>query len=76
MTSGIPVEDWIFSFKGLRSQDIVLVKTNGGTYASQRIDGKSYEIVSPTSLELLQDVHNDAVYDFLTKHPTWISKAQ
>ena len=73
---GIPVEDWIFSFKGLRSQDIVLVKTNGGTYASQRIDGKSYEIVSPTSLELLQDVHNDAVYDFLTKHPTWISKAQ
>jgi LCP family protein required for cell wall assembly len=72
---GTSLIDWIFSFKNIRASDITLVKTNGGTYASQDIDGKSYQILTPTSLDLLKAVRDDALFDFLAKHPDWIAKA-
>jgi polyisoprenyl-teichoic acid--peptidoglycan teichoic acid transferase len=69
------IPDWILSFHNVRSSDITLVKTNGGTYSSQRIDGKSFEVLSPTSQELLVAVRDDTVFDFLARHPTWVAKS-
>jgi anionic cell wall polymer biosynthesis LytR-Cps2A-Psr (LCP) family protein len=69
------IADWVFSFKNIRSNDVVMIKTNGGTYASQVIDSKWFEALSPDSLKLMQALHDDTVYDFLVAHPTWIAKS-
>jgi polyisoprenyl-teichoic acid--peptidoglycan teichoic acid transferase len=67
--------DWVFSFKNIRSNDIVMVKTNGGKYSSQVIDNKSYEVLSPDSIKLMQALHDDKIYEFLVAHPDWIARS-
>jgi LCP family protein required for cell wall assembly len=71
---GVPVIDWIYSFKGLDASDVSLVRTNGGKYATKVIGGQSYEILTAESRELLKAVQSDRVYDFLVEHPDWIAK--
>jgi LCP family protein required for cell wall assembly len=70
---GNSVLDWVFTLKGLNSDDITMIKTNGGKYASVTINGTDYEKVVPDTINLLGAVHNDAVDQFLATHPTWIS---
>ena len=41
---GAAVADWVFAMKNIRSNDIIMVKTNGGTYNSERTGDKSYEV--------------------------------
>jgi len=72
----VPIEDWLFSFKGLSEKDVVMIQTNGGNYTSQTINGLSYQVLSSDSLKLLKAVHDDKVYDFITQHPSWLAKAK
>jgi len=72
--NGIAIEDWLFSFKHLRAEDMQLIQTNGGTYSSLNINGVSYQTLNDTSMELLEAVKQDKVYEFLVKHPDWIAK--
>jgi anionic cell wall polymer biosynthesis LytR-Cps2A-Psr (LCP) family protein len=62
--------DWIFTLKSLGPENIVMIKTNGGRVNSI---GNGNERLSEDSMELLQAVTNDNVYDFLVKHPDWIA---
>jgi anionic cell wall polymer biosynthesis LytR-Cps2A-Psr (LCP) family protein len=63
--------DWIFTLKGLGAEDIVMIKTNGGKLAN--IQGTSYQRFTEETRELLKAVHDDTVFEFLTRHPDWIS---
>ncbi|GAA1786267.1 hypothetical protein GCM10009682_05440 [Luedemannella flava] len=74
--NGVPIEDWLFSFKHLKTNNIVMVKMNAGTYASEKINGQSYERLTDDSVALLKAVHDDKVYEFLLDHSTWISKSK
>jgi polyisoprenyl-teichoic acid--peptidoglycan teichoic acid transferase len=65
--------DWIFTLKGISPAAMLTIKTNDGTYNSQKIDGQSYEILSPTSLQLLADVKNDNLDQFIQANPSWLS---
>ncbi len=65
-----PVEDWIFTLKGLNSDSVTMIKTNGGVPNSA---GNGNELLSPASMDLLKSVHDDTVFDFLVKHPSWIA---
>jgi len=71
---GNQVLDWIFTLKNIRSSDITMIKTNAGKYSSQKIDGKSFEIITPDTKALLKAVHDDTIDAFLATHPTWIGK--
>jgi len=71
---GNEVLDWIFTLKNIRSSDITMIKTNAGKYSSQKIDGKSFEIITPDTKALLKAVHDDTIDTFLASHPTWIGK--
>jgi anionic cell wall polymer biosynthesis LytR-Cps2A-Psr (LCP) family protein len=62
--------DWIFTLKSLGPEDVVMIKTNGGKLNPI---GNGNERLSEETMELLQSVHDDTVYDFLVKHPTWIT---
>jgi len=64
------LENWIFTLKGVKSDAVTMIKTNGGVPNSA---GNGNELFSETSMELLQAVHDDTVFEFLVKHPSWIA---
>jgi LCP family protein required for cell wall assembly len=70
----VPLIDWIFSFKGLSAKDVVTIQTNKGDYNGKTIGGKSYQFLSPESVDMLKAVHDDTVLDFLGSHPDFIAK--
>jgi len=71
--NGVDLADWLFTFKDLRPDDVVMVKTNEGTYNSLHEDGVSYETLSPDSEQLLASMASDTVDQFVASHPTWVS---
>jgi anionic cell wall polymer biosynthesis LytR-Cps2A-Psr (LCP) family protein len=68
------IEDWVLTLSSLRSQDIVMIKTNGGKFAPN--GNGSNETLLPDSLDLLKAVQDDTVFDFLTTHQDWIAADQ
>src|SRR5688572_9651632 len=68
-----PIEDWFFTLRNLRPDDLVMIKTNGGK-VNPNPNGEG-ELLTEDSLELLQAVQQDKVFEFLTKHRDWIASA-
>lgn len=65
----VPAEEWLFTLKSLGSDDLVVLKTNGGNFNSA---GDGNELLSQDSLTLLQHIQQDTVPDFLTQHLDWV----
>lgn len=63
------VADWLFTLKGLNSKSITTIRTNGG---HPNTNAAGNEVLSPDSMNLMKAVHDDTIYDFLVKHPTWV----
>jgi polyisoprenyl-teichoic acid--peptidoglycan teichoic acid transferase len=70
---GVPPEEWIYTLRLLRPDDLVMIKTNGGKFNSA---GNGNEQFSEDSLSLLQAVSQDTVMDFLALHPDWVAADQ
>jgi anionic cell wall polymer biosynthesis LytR-Cps2A-Psr (LCP) family protein len=70
---GVPPEEWVFTLKSLGSNDLVMIKTNGGKFTSA---GNGNERFSEDSLSLLQALSTDTVMDFLVGHPDWVASDQ
>lgn len=68
---GHRIEDWLLTLKNLRADSIVMVKFNGGTFCD--IPGTSDECVRPESLDLLEAIRTDTIFDFLYAHPDWVA---
>jgi LCP family protein required for cell wall assembly len=68
---GVGVADWAYTFRSLRSENLVMIKTNAGNFNT--LPDKN-EGVTPDTLSLLKGVHDDTVIDFLRSHPDWIAK--
>jgi len=72
---GVAIEDWIFTLKGLDPNNMIMVKTNAGKFNPKTLpDGTIAEALNEDSLQLLRDVHDDKVVDFVTSHPDWVSR--
>jgi len=63
--------DWVFSLQNVKSDDLTMIKTNGGKYSSITVGDTSYEQVVPDTKVLLGAVRDDRVEQFLASHPTW-----
>ena len=71
---GISLEDWAFAMRGINPDDMVTIKTNNGKFNSKSIPNVgSAEILSDTSKQLLEDVKNDTVDNFILAHPDWVA---
>ncbi len=70
---GQAVDNWIFTLKSVRAEDVVMIKTNGGKI-TPTFSNNGNERFSDESLDLLKSVHDDTVFDFLASHPSWIAK--
>jgi LCP family protein required for cell wall assembly len=73
-TGGVPIADFVFTLKGLAANDLILVKTNGGTFNSAHLNGTSAEALTPESMEMFTAVRDGNLATWLLDHPKYISK--
>lgn len=69
-TQGVPIEDLVFTLKGVAANDMILVKTNAGKV--NPIPGTSDELLSEESMRMLAAVRDGRLLDFLAQHPEFV----
>ncbi|MGA5299504.1 LCP family protein [Nucisporomicrobium flavum] len=73
-SGGISLEDWAFAMRNTNPDDLITIKTNDGKFNSESVPGiGSVEVLSDTTMELLQSVKDDTVPAFLQANPSWIA---
>ena len=65
-TGGVPVADFIFGLKGVAANDMVLLRTNNGTFAGNK---SGRETITPESQSMFTAVKRDLLGDFIVSHP-------
>jgi LCP family protein required for cell wall assembly len=75
-SGGVGIEDWIFAMRDISLDNLLTIKTNGGSFNSQSVAGLgSVEVINPTSIQLFQSIAADNVADFVVAHPDWVSNS-
>jgi hypothetical protein len=67
----VPVADFIFGLKGVAANDMVLLRTNKGTFAG---NGAGRETITPESKEMFAAVRQDRLAEFVVGHPDVIAQ--
>jgi LCP family protein required for cell wall assembly len=70
-TGGVPVEDFLFTMKGVAANDLVLLRTNNGTFSS---NGNNREKFTEESRQMFDAVRQDKLADYIVSHPEVIAK--
>lgn len=73
-TNGQKLEDWFFTLKDLAGNDIVMIKTNRGTYNSAQVEGTSAEGLSPDSRQMFAALRDKRLLEWLLAHQDWIGQ--
>jgi LCP family protein required for cell wall assembly len=73
-TQGIPVEDFIFTLRGVAANDLVLIKTNAGKFNTQKVNGQEFEQLSEESMQMLGAVRDGRLAEFVISNPQFIAK--
>jgi LCP family protein required for cell wall assembly len=71
---GIALETWIHSLMGLTGSDIVMIKTNGGTFDPVPCGTNSCEGLTKESVELFQALRDDRLTEFVINNPNFVSQ--
>jgi len=69
---GSSIADWAFTLGGIGPGDLTMLRTNGGHFNSEQVAGQSVEVLDEVSWQLLEDVRDDTVSDFVAAHPDWV----
>ena len=72
-TQGVPIEDFLFTFRGLSPNDLILVKTNAGEFASSTIGGQDFESLTPDTMRMLDSVRDGTLVQFLMANPQFVA---
>ncbi|MEJ3742422.1 LCP family protein [Actinomycetes bacterium KLBMP 9797] len=70
-TGGASTADFLFTMRGVAANDLVLLRTNNGTFSGNQ-NGR--EELNPLSLEMFRSVKNDALGQFILDNPAVIAK--
>jgi len=70
-TGGVPVADFIFTLKGVAANDLILLRTNNGTFAG---NGQGREQLTPESKAMFAAVRQDKLADFIIGNPAVVAK--
>ncbi|MGX6604652.1 LCP family protein [Micromonosporaceae bacterium Da 78-11] len=71
-TGGVPITDFIFTLKDVAANDLTLLRTNNGTFAST--GGGTRETLTPESREMFAAVKQDKLGSFIFDNPDVIAK--
>ncbi|WP_245712743.1 LCP family protein [Micromonospora nigra] len=69
-TGGVPVEDFIFTMRGVTANDLTMLKTNGGTFNG---NASGREALSQETLDMFHAVKKDKLAEYVFYHPEVIS---
>ncbi|MFI5834305.1 LCP family protein [Micromonospora sp. NPDC051300] len=69
-TGGTSIEDFIFTMKGVTGNDLVALRTNGGTFNG---NGNNREALNQLSMEMFQAVKDDKLAEFVVNNPSVLS---
>jgi LCP family protein required for cell wall assembly len=72
-TGNVPLTEFIFTLKAIAAGDLVMLKTNGGTYHSGNINGVSTELLSDDTLAMFEAAKNDQLGQFVLDHPEFLN---
>jgi LCP family protein required for cell wall assembly len=67
------LSDWLFTLKDINPANVTMIKTNGGSFHSEKINGQAFETLDSTSLELFRSIRDDDVAPFIVANPSWVS---
>ncbi|MGR6322761.1 LCP family protein [Micromonospora soli] len=70
-TGGVPIADFIYTLKGVSGNDLVTLRTNGGTYSPNA--DRSKESLNELSMQMFRAVKNDKLADFVVANPGVLS---
>jgi anionic cell wall polymer biosynthesis LytR-Cps2A-Psr (LCP) family protein len=70
-TGSASTADFLFTMRGVAANDLVLLRTNNGTFSGNQ-NGR--EVLNPLSLEMFRSVKNDALGQFILDNPAVIAK--
>jgi LCP family protein required for cell wall assembly len=65
-TGGVPVADFLFTLRGVTANDMVLLRTNNGTFAG---NGLGRERLTSQSRAMFAAVRQDRLGEFILRHP-------
>jgi LCP family protein required for cell wall assembly len=65
-TGGVPLTDFVFGLRSVGAKDLVLLRTNNGTFAG---NGAGRETITRESRAMFTAVQSDRLGDFLVSHP-------
>ncbi|MFB9234555.1 LCP family protein [Plantactinospora siamensis] len=72
-TNGVPIQDFIFTMRGVTANDLTLLRTNAGKFNSHKTNGESREALTPESIEMFRAVKSDKLADFIKLHPDFVA---
>jgi LCP family protein required for cell wall assembly len=70
-TGGASVADFIFTLKGVAANDLVLLRTNNGTFSG---NGRGRERFNDVTQEMFSAVRKDNLADFILNNPGVVAK--
>jgi LCP family protein required for cell wall assembly len=73
--NGRSLTDWILTLRDLDPDSVTMIKTNGGRFATRTVDGRSFETLGQTSMELFAALRTGTVGEFTAAHPDWVVTA-
>ncbi|GGK32861.1 hypothetical protein GCM10010124_27050 [Pilimelia terevasa] len=75
-TGAVPVADFAFTLRGIAARDLVMVRTNAGTFNSDQVGETSVEKLSDESLGMMHAIRDGDLAGWLVGHPHFISTAR
>ncbi|GGO07442.1 hypothetical protein GCM10011576_12010 [Micromonospora parathelypteridis] len=69
-TGGVPIENFIFTMRGVTANELTMLKTNNGTFNG---NGNGNEALSEETLAMFRAVKQDKLAEFVFTHPEVIS---
>jgi LCP family protein required for cell wall assembly len=69
-TGGVSVADFIFTLKGVAANDLMLLRTNNGTFAD---NGRGREALNTESQAMFDAVRQDKLADFIISNPAVVA---
>ncbi len=70
-TGGASVADFMFTLKGVAANDLVLLRTNNGSFAG---NGRGREVLTAQSKAMFEAVRHDRLGDFIIANPGVVAK--
>ncbi|MDG4827734.1 LCP family protein [Solwaraspora sp. WMMD1047] len=72
-TGKTPLADFIFTMRGVAANDLVLLRTNGGTFSGNE---SGREVLNPLSQSMFAAVKSDRMAEFILENPSVIAASK